>query len=94
MTAMYIPTRRLDVQETENWEAEARAFAEEIAEAEGTRQPCFELWYPAPAHLTPEDAAKWLAVQENAFDAIQLDLDAADPEQAIQTLPPYAEMSA
>jgi hypothetical protein len=90
---MYVPTRRLEIQNPDDWEAEVRAFAAEIATSEGTRQPCFEVWYPAPDHLTGDEAAEWWAAQGDTFDAVQVDLD-ADPADAIATLPPYAEMSA
>ena len=90
---MYIPTQRLTVQNADGWLEEARSFAEQIAPGEGTRQPCFEVWYPAPEHLTEEEAEAWQSAQGDTFDAICFDLDAPEDE-AVTTLPPYAEMSA
>ena len=90
----YQPTRRLTILDEEQWAEEAVAFARDIAEAEGTRQPCFEVWYPAPAHLTAEEAEQWQAEQGNTFDAILIDLDADDPAESIVTLPSYSELTA
>lgn len=89
---MYTPTKRLDIVNPDEWEAEARAFAEQIAESEGTRRPCFELRYPAPAQLDDDEAAAWLARQDDTFDAICVDLD-DDSDAAIVTLPPYSELT-
>lgn len=82
-----IPTERLYVQDADNWEAEARAFAEKLIQ-EGKR-PWFEVFYPAPSHLTEAQKTEWLDRQENqegvgTFDAIEL------VNGVFVTLPPYA----
>lgn len=83
-----IPTERLYVQDADNWEAEARAFAEKLVQ-EGKR-PWFEVFYP-----TPETALKngmtdeeWQDRQANlngegTYDAIEL------VNGVFVTLPPY-----
>ncbi len=78
------PTASLIVQDPDNWEAEARAFAAEL-EAKGER-PWFELRYPAPARLDPLAAAEWLERQEGTYDAVEL------VDGQFITLPPYAEL--
>lgn len=90
--AFYVPTRRLVVRDPDLWAEEAVAFAAQIAEAEGTRQPCFEVWYPAPGFLTDEETAAWETEQADTFDAVLVDLDAGSPADSIVTLPPYAEL--
>jgi len=79
-----VPTASLVVQDLENWEAEARAFAAELI-TKGER-PWFEVRYPAPPRLTDEEAADWLERQEDSFDALEL------VDGAFVTLPPYAEL--
>lgn len=78
-----LPTRRCRVIDPENAVEEIRAFLE--ATPAGERAWC-EVWYPAPAHLTPEQKAKWEAAQPDAFDAVEL------VDGALVTLPPYSEL--
>jgi hypothetical protein len=78
------PTASLTIKDPDDWEAEARAFAAEL-EAKGER-PWFEVRWPAPPRLTPEEEAAWLERQEDTYDALEL----VDGE--LVTLPPYAEL--
>lgn len=89
-----IPTDRLTVVDPNAWADEARAFAESVAERQGTRQPIFEVFWPAPAHLDSAAAAAWLAKQQDHFDAVRFDLDAPVGVWPIVTLPPYSELEA
>lgn len=67
---------------------EILAYAKTL-QAQGER-PWFEVYYPAPAHLTEEEAAQWRARQDHldggTFDAVEV----IDGE--IHTLPPYSEL--
>lgn len=83
------PHRRLMIQDRDNWEAEARAFAALLAE-QGER-PWFEVFYPAPEHLDEEEQTWWLERQANldgvgTFDAVEL------VDGQFVTLPPYTEL--
>lgn len=79
-----LPTHRIRVIDPLDAAAEIRAFLEGLVAA-GER-PFAEVFYPAPAHLTPTEKAAWEARQLDAFDAIEL----IDGE--LVTLPPYAEL--
>lgn len=74
------PTRRLDVVDVDNADAEIAAFAQRLID-EGER-PWFEVWYPRPEHFDGTDE-EWDAAQADTFDALEL----VDGE--IVTLPPY-----
>ena len=78
------PTARLEVKNPDEWEAEAFAFAAELI-GRGER-PWFEVRWPAPPRLEPDEAAAWLERQEDTFDALEY----VDGE--FRTLPPYAEL--
>lgn len=78
------PTASLTIQDPDQWEAEARAFAAEL-EAKGER-PWFEVRWPAPHRLDDAERAEWLERQEDTYDALEL----IDGE--LVTLPPYAEL--
>lgn len=86
MTESKTPTASLTVQDPENWEAEYRAFADELI-AKGER-PWFEVRWPVPPRLEEEEAAAWLARQEDTYDAVEL------IDGVFVTLPPYAELEA
>jgi len=45
------------------------------------------VWFPAPAHLSADEARDWEDRQGDAFDAVEL----VDGE--IVTLPPYTELT-
>lgn len=79
-----VPTERLYVQDVDNAGVEIFAFLGKLA-AEGKR-PWAEIFYPAPARLTPDEKAAWEARQLDAFDAVELVGD------ELVTLPPYAEL--
>lgn len=88
-----IPTERLHVQDVENWEAEARAFAEKLIQ-EGKR-PWFEVFYPTPEVALKEGMtdAEWQDRQENlngvgTYDAVEL------INGQFVTLPPYSVLKA
>ena len=87
-----IPTDRLTVVDPDAWADEARAFAESLAEKQGTRKPSFEVFWPAPSHLDEAGAAAWLAKQADHFDAVTFDLDAPVGVWPIVTLPPYDQI--
>lgn len=88
-----IPTERLHVQDAENWDTEAREFAEKLIQ-EGKR-PWFELLWPTPEHalvgnMTDEE---WQDRQENlngvgTYDAVEL------INGQFVTLPPYSVLKA
>lgn len=84
MTDTRTPTASLTITNPDEWEAEARAFADELI-AQGER-PWFEVRWPAPPRLTGDEAAEWLARQEQTYDALEL------VDGAFVTLPPYAEL--
>lgn len=84
-----IPTRSLTIQAPDNWEAEAREFAEQLVAA-GER-PWFEVRWPAPDRLDDKAKAEWLDRQERlegvgTFDAIEL------VNGVFKTVPSYAEL--
>lgn len=64
-----------------------RTFAAELR-ATGER-PWFEVWYPAPSHLSPAERVAWEARQADTFDAVEV----AD-DGTVTTLPPYSELVA
>ena len=73
------------------------AFARGLVE-QGKR-PWFEVHYPAPDHLTDDEAAEWLGRARDSFDALELvnfELDAKGRAVGgeLVTLPPYAELEA
>ena len=83
---MTLPTQRLQILDTDAALDEIQAFAARLIEA-GER-PWFEVRYPAPAHLSPEQASEWLVSQEGTFDAVEV------VDGAIVTLPPYSVLEA
>lgn len=85
MSADLIPTRRCRVIDPDRAMDEIRAFLESL-EAEGERPWC-EVWFPAPEHLSADEARAWEQRQADTFDAVEL----VDGE--IVTLPPYAELT-
>lgn len=85
MTDHAVPTKRLDVVDVDNADAEIREFAQSLVDA-GER-PWFEVWYPKPEHYAGT-AEEWEDAQSATFDAVEL----VDGE--IVTLPPYAEIEA
>lgn len=80
-----IPTAVLQIQDPDNWHAEATALAEELI-AKGER-PWFEVRYPAPERLSDEEKAAWLERQNDTFDALEL------VDGSFVTVPPYAELT-
>lgn len=86
-----IPTERLYVQDPDNWEDEARKFAEKLIQ-EGKR-PWFEVFYPTPEAALKEGMTdeEWQDRQANlngegTYDAIEL------INGAFVTLPPYSKL--
>lgn len=79
-----IPARRCRVIDPDRAMEEIQAFLATL-ESEGERPWC-EVWYPAPEHLSVDEARAWEGRQTDAFDAVEL----VDGE--IVTLPPYVEI--
>lgn len=86
-----IPTERLVVQDADNWETEARDFAEKLIQ-EGKR-PWFEVFYPTPEVALKEGMTdeEWQDRQatlngEGTYDAIEL------INGTFVTLPRYSEL--
>ena len=85
-----IPTERLYVKSEDDWETEARAFAEKLIQ-EGKR-PWFEVFYPTPKvlpeNMTPEEwQDRQLRLEGvGTYDAIEL------IEGSFVTLPPYSQL--
>lgn len=65
-----IPTAKLRIIDPSNWEQEMRSFAAGLIK-EG-RRPRFEVRWPAPESLSPEERAQFEADQENELDVIEL----------------------
>lgn len=75
------PSERLYVADADNAGVEILAFLGSLAAA--GKRPWCEVFYPAPARLTPEEKAAWEVRQLDTFDAVEL----VDGE--VVTLPPY-----
>lgn len=79
-----VPSERLIIENPENAGSEILAFLGNLAAA--GKRPWCEVFYPAPARLSPEEKAAWEARQLDTFDAVEL------VDGDLVTLPPYAEM--
>jgi len=90
MSESLLPVAKLHIGDIERANEEILAYAETLV-AMGER-PWFEVYYPAPAHLTEEEAAQWHADQEyengGTFDAVEV------INGEILTLPPYSVLEA
>ena len=77
-----LPTHSLSIVEPiDSWELQMLSFAKHL-EDQGERT-WFEVRWPAPKDLSEEEKVKWLAKQEEVYDAVEV----IDGE--IVTLPPY-----
>jgi hypothetical protein len=84
MPESLIPTEKLAVSVPDNANEEILVFASKLV-AEGKR-PWFEVRYPAPEALSPDEQAAWLEAQEAVYDAVEVVND------DIYTLPPYSTL--
>jgi hypothetical protein len=84
MTESQVPTRSLRITDPDHWEDEFFAFAKLLQEA-GERV-WFEVRWPSPKSLLPQEQLAWQERQESCYDAVEL------KDGVFCTLPPYSEL--